>query len=217
MKFDAYDYVGVIAPGAILVVTLSLLYPNLLPALSGTLSIGDLGLMLILAFVAGHLLQAAGNLWESLVWGVAGGLPTSWAAKDNTRLLTAKQLGRLDGLLAKDFECGRSALRDGLGPLREINVRIRHKGKPDRIEKFNRNYGLMRGVAAAFIISSALVLYEAASLWQIVLLLLAAGLLATIRMVRFGEHYAREIYAEYLNLPEKSESKADNSDQASTT
>ena len=217
MKFDAYDYIGVIAPGAILVLTLSLLYPTLLPALSGTMSVGDLGLMLILAFVAGHLLQAAGNLWESIVWGVGGGMPTSWAAKSETRLLTHKQLGRLQERLQKDFRCDRSALSDGRGPLREINVRIRHNGKPDRIEKFNRNYGLMRGIAAAFIISSALVIYEAVSHWPIALLLLAVGLLASVRMVRFGEHYAREIYAEYLNLPDKAESTDSSAPQPSTT
>ncbi|HCR66526.1 MAG TPA: hypothetical protein DIW38_08445, partial [Oceanicaulis sp.] len=68
MKFEAYDYIGVIVPGSILVVTASLLFPEWTSLLGASITLGDLGLVLILAFLAGHLLQAVGNLWETIVW-----------------------------------------------------------------------------------------------------------------------------------------------------
>lgn len=205
MKFDPYEYIGVIVPGAVVLVTLSILYPSILPALKSTLSLGDLGLVIILAFIAGHLIQAGGNLWETIVWWFAGGMPTSWAAKKETSLLTPEQLQRLDRCLEKDFGSSRELLEKGRGPTREIFVRIRNDGKPDRIEKFNRNYGLMRGVSVAFIVSAALMIINDPDQWQAALLVLLIAAIATYRMIRFGVHYGREVYAEYLTISEKTE------------
>ena len=200
MKFDLYEYIGVIVPGAIVLLAASLLYPSVLPTLTSSLSLGDLGLVLILAFVAGHLVQAGGNLWESIVWGISGGMPTCWVADPKKKLLSQEQLTRLDARLTKEFECKRSSLKSGRGPMREIFVRVRKLGKPDRIDKFNRNYGLMRGVAVSFLASALMVLVHDVDQWKGALLLVALAGISTFRMVRFGIHYAREIYAEYLSL-----------------
>lgn len=203
MKFDAYEYIGVIVPGTIVLYTVAVLYPSLLPGLTTSLSLADLGVALVLAFIGGHLVQAGGNAWESIVWGVSGGMPTTWAAKDKTSLLNADQLARLDECLARDFQGERSALKDGRGPMRELFVRIRQNGKPDRIEKFNRNYGLMRGVAVAFLAAAVLILLKSPELWREALMMLALCAIATYRMIRFGTHYAREVFAEYLSLQPK--------------
>lgn len=203
MKFDPYEYIGVIIPGSILVVAVSLLYPDLAPLLEKSLSLGDLGLILVLSFVAGHLLQAGGNIYERVVWAPAGGMPTSWVAKTKTQLLSKDQLERLDRKISEDFGAGRAALSRGRGPMREIFVSIRQHGNIDRIEKFNRNYGLMRGIAVAFLVAAILTATIDFSQWRIVLLLLAACAVATYRMMRFGTHYAREVFAEYLNLKTK--------------
>jgi hypothetical protein len=209
MKFDLYDYVGVIVPGTIVVLTLALLYPALAPTVQNSISLGDLGIMLILAFLVGHLLQAIGNVWEWIIWKPSGGMPTSWPSKSASTLLTAAQKGRLETKLQSDFGTGLDALSDGRGPIREIFVRIRQNGKPDRIEKFNRNYGLMRGAAAGFLVSTLLVLINNPAEYQAIALLLGGVGLATYRMVRFGTHYAREVFAEYLNLSSPKEAEAE--------
>lgn len=54
MKLDEYDYVGVIAPGMIIVAVSGVYFPDALPSLGTDLTVGDLGIALILAFVAGH-------------------------------------------------------------------------------------------------------------------------------------------------------------------
>ena len=216
MKFDAYEYIGVIVPGSILIVALSVLFPDIVPALEGSLSLGDLGLILILAFVAGHLAQAGGNLFERLVWWPMGGMPTCWVAKEKTRLLSASQLARLDERLAHDLGVTRTALADGVGPIREIFVRIRRDGKTDRIDKFNRNYGLMRGVAVALIAAAILTAFVDCTQWRASLLLLALAGIATYRMVRFGSHYAREVFVEYLSIKPQAE-EATGLDQSAAT
>lgn len=201
MKFEVYDFIGVIVPGSIVVITSSLLFPEWAPLLGSSISLGDLGLVLILAFLAGHLLQAVGNLWETIVWGLMGGMPSAWAASSKTLLLSDDQLKRLDDRLQADFSIDRTALAEGRSTIREIMVRIKRQGDVERIERFNRNYGLMRGVAAGLLVTGLLVLALEIESWRIAVVLgLSAGV-ATYRMVRFGIHYGREMYVEYLSLP----------------
>lgn len=200
MKFDAYEYIGVIVPGTIVLYTAAVLHPALLPGLSTSLSLADFGITLILAFIAGHLVQAGGNAWEKVVWSLLGGMPTTWVAKERTTLLSTEQLDRLDARLARDFECDRTALKKGHGPMRELFIHVRKLGKSDRVDKFNRNYGLLRGVAVAFIAAALLMILKSTGLWREALTMLLFSTVATYRMVRFGIHYAREVFAEYLAL-----------------
>ncbi len=66
--FDFYEFAGVIAPGAVVLYVLWLILPDVAPFLTTReLSIGSLGLFVILAYVAGHLVQAVGNGLEKVV------------------------------------------------------------------------------------------------------------------------------------------------------
>src|SRR5271168_5295973 len=63
--FDPYEYVGVIAPGAVVAVALFAVWPEAKTALLiKGFSLGEFGLFLIYAFVLGQLVQAFGNLIE---------------------------------------------------------------------------------------------------------------------------------------------------------
>ena len=202
MKFDPYEYTSVIVPGSVLVVTLALIFPDLVPSITTSLSLGDLGLVLILAFIAGHFVQAGGNVWESVIWKILGGWPTASVMAASSTLLSQQQREQLQQKLATDFgEKTATSFGEGRGQMRELFVYIRQHGSIDRIEKFTRNYGLMRGTAVAFLIASALVVVFRPEKYSIALLLAATALVFTIRMVRFGKHYAREAFAEYLRTP----------------
>jgi hypothetical protein len=203
-KFDPYEYIGVIIPGVVVVLTLILLYPGASAVLSSGVTVGEFGLILILAIVAGHLIQALGNAYEGFVWGVLGGMPTTWPAKKSRGLLSAKQLERLETAIRADFDAPLSELASGRGPVREINAAVRAKGKTDRIEAFNRNYGLLRGISAALIVAGVLVVVVDRNDWVISLMLVAAAAVATYRMTRFGQHYAREMFVEYLRCRDQS-------------
>ena len=58
----------------------------------------------------------------------------------------------------------------------------------------------MRGTAVSFLASAALVLVFDPDHTEIALLLLGVAGVFTYRMVRFGKHYAREAFAEYLRI-----------------
>jgi hypothetical protein len=67
-KIEAYEFAGIIAPGAVTIFGLSRIYPELgLLMNDDKISFGEFGLLLILAYVTGHLIQALGNLREGLV------------------------------------------------------------------------------------------------------------------------------------------------------
>ena len=199
MKFDPYEYTGVIVPGSVLVLTLALIFPDLVPSITSSLSLGDLGLVLILAFIAGHFVQAGGNLWETVVWKCLGGWPTESVMTPTSKLLNGQQKDRLREKLTTDFgDDTASAFGEGRGQMRELFVHVRQQGSIERIEKFNRNYGLMRGTAVAFLVASGLVVGFQPDKIEIAALLVVTSMVFTVRMVRFGKHYAREVFAEYL-------------------
>ena len=144
-----------------------------------------------------------------------GGMPSSWPARVKTLLLSDDQLNRLDERLQADFSIDRTELADGRAMIREIMVRIKRQGDVERIERFNRNYGLMRGVAAGLLVAGLLVLVLESESWPIAVMLGVAAGVATYRMVRFGIHYGREMYVEYLSLPVPDTQQTDQSKASS--
>ncbi len=197
-KFDPYEYIGLVIPGVVVLTALLLLYPGLSVLLSDDLSLGDFGLILIFSLILGHLIQAVGNLYESLFWAVQGGMPTTWPCKKKSSLLTLSQLERLGNAIKEDFGAELSDLAAGRGLTRELNAKVRKSGKTERIDSFNRNYGLLRGVASAFLVVGIGIAIEAPNSYSVLLLVFLAFLVASYRMRRFGIHYARELYVEYL-------------------
>jgi hypothetical protein len=75
---------------------------------------------------------------------------------------------------------------------------VARHGRPDRIDTFNGNYGLNRGLA-----SSCLILAVVAGFmrnWGAVVLLLALMLVYGYRAYQFGVHYGRELYMQFLTI-----------------
>ena len=86
---------------------------------------------------------------------------------------------------------------------REMYAAVSAAKAADRIDAFNRTYGLLRGLAAGFTAATVLTLASAPSRWLVALgLALGAGL-ALYRMRRFSDHYARELVVEYLRTSER--------------
>jgi hypothetical protein len=81
-KFDFYEFTGILAPGALVVYGVSRIFPDVgIIVREEKISFGELGLLLILAYVAGHLLQSFGNGIEWLWWRCCGGMPSDWHAQ----------------------------------------------------------------------------------------------------------------------------------------
>ena len=200
-KFDAYEIIGVIAPGSILLFGFALLFPDLKALFfEQGFSVGDLGLFLVLSFVAGHLIQAVGNLLEAAVWKPFGGMPTDWLIGKPEKLIHATQVERLRQAAQTDFGCELQnvAVSDWRPIVREMYAAVQAAGHTARIDSFNRTYGLMRGVTAAFGLLAVTTWIVTWPAWKPALLVAIAALIAGYRMVRFGKHYGRELVVAYL-------------------
>jgi len=81
---------------------------------------------------------------------------------------------------------------------RQIYADIAKNGKPDRIDTFNGNYGLNRGLAAATLALAIVSLAEAQK--GVAAALVAVTVVYGYRAYRFARHYAREVYVQFLVL-----------------
>lgn len=205
-KFNLYEYIGVVAPGSVVIFGASLVFPEIKTYISnGSVSVGGLGIFLILSFVAGHLLQGLGNLFEKGFWRFFSGMPTSWVLKKPQTLLADLQLKKLIEKVRRlhpDFPgLDQVSGSEWFAITREIYAEIQSAGKSERADAFNRNYGLLRGLAVGFIfttLGAVLLLWLPG--WKLILGLAAFSGLAVYRMYRFAVHYAREVFVQFLRI-----------------
>ncbi len=202
-EFSFYDFVGVVAPGALVLFGATYLFPAIgefksLP----NMELGGLGVFAALAYVAGQLMQAVGNVIESIYWRSWGGMPSQWVLKG--KLLSASQLKRLGDVATARFgipDLGSANPKGWYSISREINARVISAGRERRLNVFNGNYGLMRGIAAAaLVLVVATLAIKGTPAWRAEALLAGAAGVALYRMHRFGVNYARELFVQYLDL-----------------
>jgi hypothetical protein len=203
-KMSFYEQVGLVIPGTVLLFGLLFYFP----ALNGLLtkdgiSVGQLGIFVLLAYAAGHLIAAGGNLLENLLWRLFGGMPTNWVTRSEPGILTPQQIALMQGKARSRFGV---ALEGVVGmshkvwfPLtRQMYADVAKNGKPERIDTVNGNYGLNRGLCVATL---ALAIIAAIHWqWWVFIGLLAASVVYAYRAYRFGVHYARELYVQFLVL-----------------
>jgi hypothetical protein len=202
-----YEQVGIIIPGAVFLVGLLFYFPALngLMAKDGV-TLGQFGIFLLLAYAAGHLLAAVGNALEALLWRVAGGMPSDWITRAGGTSLLGQ--GQIDAVAAKVRSRLGSAIdiipgmdRKTWFPIsRQIYADVMKNGKPDRIDTFNGNYGLNRGLAASMLGLAVISLLEGQRAFAFGFIVLA--FVYGYRAYRFGCYYARELYLQFVVLPD---------------
>jgi hypothetical protein len=212
-EFDFYQTVGVVAPG-VLVVTggVVLFFPDQRQALMSVanVSLGSLGLGLILAYVVGQLLQAVGNSIEVAWWSLWRGMPTDWIRTGKHDLVAKAQRDQIQQraqamLNDPSFDLSAVGKKHWYAVTRQIYASISAGTRASRVDIFNGNYGLCRGIAAGLLV---LLLAAAIVDWQAWKLEIALGILfatAIYRMHRFGVHYGRELFVQFLVLHDSGE------------
>lgn len=200
-----YEQVGIIIPGAVFLVGLLVYFPalNSLMAKDGV-SLGQFGIFLLLSYAAGHLLAAVGNALEAVLWPLAGGMPSDWITREKgTSLLTRTQIDAVAAKARSKLGCVIEAIpgtdRKTWFPIsRQIYAEVMKNGKPDRIDTFNGNYGLNRGLSASMLGLMILSLLQGRRAFALGFLILA--FVYAYRAYRFGRYYARELYLQFLVL-----------------
>ena len=196
---------GIVIPGALFLLgVFALLFPDLSQVTgAANVSLGEFGIFLILSYAAGHLVEAVGNAGENIGWSALGEMPTNWVLKEETNLISSQQREllkeRVRTLLGVEVMSLQSLDRKAWHPIvRQIYAHVMRSGKSDRIETFNGNYGLNRGLSAALLVLTVIGLVE--QRWLLALAFIIAALVFAYRAYRFGVHYARELFVQFLAL-----------------
>lgn len=211
-EFSYYEFAGLLVPGGIFVAGILALFPGAVGHLAaGGVGFGEFGLLLLVAYGLGHLIQGVGNVLESGWWWVAGrGMPTDWLRSGKRVLLTE---GQRKAVFAKIGERLGISLPDDVSTMtrKEWNAVVRqtyaevekHKAAT-RVDAFTGNYGINRGLAAAFLTLAAVSLVSPGGHgWRLYVVLAVCTALAMARMHRFGVHYARELFVQFLQTEKK--------------
>jgi hypothetical protein len=141
-----------------------------------------------------------------MFWGAIGGMPSDWVTRaSGTALLSDEQITALERKMSERLKIMATVKgydRKKWWPIsRQIYADVAKNGKPDRIDTFNGNYGLTRGLTA-----SALVLAVTACLQkpqQVAIGLLVLAIVFGYRAYRFGTLYGREFYLQFLVTTDK--------------
>jgi hypothetical protein len=204
MKMSFYEQIGIVIPGSVLMFGLVLYYPELkLLTTKDSMSVGELGLFVLISYAAGHLIAAVANALEGIFWNILGGMPSDWVTRDPPALLSPQQIENLRVKVSSRLNVKIDKMagldRKAWFPIsRQAYADVAKNGKPDRIDTFNGNYGLNRGLSSACLVLAVVALAHAD--W-----LIGAGLIGTAgiysyRAYRFGVHYARELFLQFLIL-----------------
>lgn len=213
-EFDRYEFVGLIVPGTLVLCGLAVFLGkyDLLTEIND-ISIGGLGLLMILAYVVGHLTDIAGEFIQKVWWARHGG-PTDQILSGHVVIFDSSFMPALSKQMEKWFAMSISLPKKGIprtesyAIARRMYVIVSASGKAARIDSFNRTYGLLRGLAAGFFLLAIVAAIqfrainwsensETSNIW-IALLLLLASICAFYRMVQFGWNYATELFVEFV-------------------
>lgn len=208
-KLDFYEFAGIVVPGGVLLAGLiwTHSFGSAVPPFG--VSLGGFGVGLVLAYAAGHLVQAVGNLAEWAWWGLWGGMPTDWPRSGKHRLLSPERTRALEKRVRAAFQQPELRLERSLSSglwvdlVRQIYAAVESRGRAGRVDIFNANYGLCRGLGAALALVAVAAPVLGRTDWRPILAFAAAAGVALWRMHRFAKHYARELFVQFLALPEE--------------
>lgn len=206
--FDFHEFLGYIAPGMLLLVGVRCLWPDaekVLPV-SG-ITFGEFGIGVVLAYAAGQLLQTVGNGFEKVWWKAWSGMPTDWIRSGKHDLVAPAQAARIEikikRMLSNDsFAMGDCTAKQWYSITRQVCAAVSGASRSSRIDVFNGCYGLCRGIAASLLLLIACGLLLHFSAWRVHVALLVLLAMAIYRMHRFGVHYGREVFVQFLEIPE---------------
>jgi len=223
--FDFYEFTGVLMPGAVTLYGISRLFPEQVQFLSDKdVSVGSLGLFVVLAYAGGHMLQGLGNVVEQAYWRLYGGMPTDWVrgswwsqvvwkGNPRKRFLTEEQTVALKEKLGLVFPTlGIKPIEERKGGewfaiTRQMYAAVQAAGRSQRVDTFNGNYGMFRGLATGFLLCLVLAFFPDTANWTGRLILFGVFLLAMYRMHRFGVNYGRELFIQFITFEPKGKTK----------
>lgn len=215
-ELSLYDMLGVLAPGAVVTVGIVTLFPDAATVLANkSFTVGEFGIVLLASYVIGNLVAGLGNFLERAYWKLRGGSPTDRAIRSGCTLINAREREALEERLkaSKLIGAGEHLAEltpdDWRGITRRVYLELENQKAIRRIDLFNAQYGMNRGIAAGFIALAVLVIFHAGLIaWRIELILATCTALACYRMERFSRYYASELLRGYITSAKETTPKA---------
>lgn len=204
MKFDPYEFVAVAIPGALPTLTISLLVPEVAAVvMANGVDLGAFGIFLIVSFVVGHVVQLIGTVIEQIEGFMTLG-SIDLAVRDERRPTHSEQWGRFIVRINAAGISGETGITNKTWPgiRREVYARLAAGGRTERIDIFNRTYGLCRGMVAGAIISAGVTTFLGGdNKWQLsTMIIVCLALPLYVRMRRFSKYYLNEVVSQFLSL-----------------
>jgi hypothetical protein len=216
-QFDQYEFIGLIVPGtvALLVGAAALGNVSLFSELE-KISVGGFGVVVILAYVTGHVADMIGTWIETLWWRISG-MPTDRIIRGTASGFNAEAMTMLNGQIEKWFGLHPGLPRkdmskaDSYTLTRRIYATVAAAGMASRTDAFLRTYGLMRSLMGAFLILSFIAVanyfgaigprdFDSGSTLRAALAFFVAACVAFSRMTYFGRTYARELFVQFMQI-----------------
>jgi hypothetical protein len=197
-EFSFYEFVGIFVPAVILLYCGQLIYEHIHQKQIVDFSkIGETVIFAVVCYGIGHIIQALGNIFESFLWFIYGGKPTKWLSNKN-------RFGNFlfdDVQNQKIFDKVKQKYGDGIKDYGRLVYNFNfQKEKTARIDIFNGNYSLFRGLTISFLILSIICGYYFD--WEMTLVSTVPFVLSLMRMIRFAKYYATETFRTFFNLTE---------------
>ena len=196
-EFSFYEFVGIIVPGVTFLFFSELVIEQIYHKVIIDFSkVGESIVFVIISYGIGHILQSVGNLFELVMWKAFGSMPTQWLNQKNRfgkNLFDAEMAEKIKTKAFEQFggNSKRDYGRDAYSWLSQIE-----KTTEKRIDVFNANYSLFRGLTITFYILAIIVWIYVG--WKEALFPIILGFLSNLRMYRFAKLYASEIFRTYL-------------------
>lgn len=197
-EFSFYEFVGIIVPSTILLYGTHLIFEFVYQRqIVDFGKIGETTIFIIVCYGVGHILQSLGNIFENVVWFIFGGMPTKWLTNKNRFGKTLFD----EPLNQKIIEKVKQKFGVGISDYGRLTYNlIFQKEKTARVDIFNGNYSLFRGLSISFLLLTIMCCYFFD--WRIILLLTILFSLSLMRMIRFAKYYATETFRTFYNLAE---------------
>jgi hypothetical protein len=197
-EFSFYEFVGIIVPSVILLYSTQLIVEfTFHRQIVDFAKIGETAIFVVVSYGVGHIIQSLGNIFENFVWFIYGGMPSKWLTNKNRfrRYLFDSPLNE------KISEKIKNKFGEGIEDYGRLTYNtIFLKEKTGRIDIFNGNYSLFRGLSISFLLIVFMCCYFFN--WYITVLAILPFLLSVKRMIRFAKYYATEIFSTFYNLNE---------------
>lgn len=199
-SFDAYEYVGVIIPGALPTLASILLFPELTSLINTEgVALGEFGIFIMVCFVIGHVVQMVGGLVDR-AQDILGIGKADLAINNKDEWFGELQWSRFTEMASGAHS---SINRDNYDQVvRSVYAIVRAEGRADRVDAFNRNFGMCRGLVAGSLVTIGLLVFTngIGALYHAFILFIFLTLPLFIRMRRFSRLFISELVAQATSI-----------------